>query len=74
MDLADHASEREGEFLAARLAEQQRAAALDAAGADRCVDCQEEIPMERRQAIPSAFRCVTCQAWAERVAKIPNTA
>jgi phage/conjugal plasmid C-4 type zinc finger TraR family protein len=74
MDAADHASDREAEFIEARLAEQQRTAGLDRLGAERCADCQEEIPMERRRAIPSAFRCLTCQAWVERVAKIPNTA
>ena len=74
MDFADHASEREAEFLAARLDEQKRTAALDAAGADRCSDCEDVIPAERRAAMPSAHRCVACQAWAERVSKIPNAA
>lgn len=74
MDIVDHASEREAEFIAARLAEQQRAAALDAEGASQCIDCGEQIPAGRRAALPSATRCVNCQAWAERISKITNAA
>lgn len=71
MDAADHAQDREAEFLADRLAAQQQAAGLEQFGAEHCCDCQEEIPMERRRALPSAVRCVSCQAWVERVARIP---
>jgi len=72
VDAADYAQEREGEFLADRLAEQARAAGLGARGQDICADCHDEIPAERRAAMPSAIRCINCQAWAERVSKIPN--
>lgn len=74
MDAADHAQDREAEFLADHLAAQRRAARLDSAGAAFCIDCLEEIPAQRRAALPSAFRCVTCQAWFERVAKNRNAA
>lgn len=66
-DQADIAQDREAAFLQDRLAEQQRSAALDAPGAATCADCQEEIPAGRRAALPSAIRCVNCQAWFERV-------
>jgi len=72
VDAADYAQDREGEYLADRLAAQARAAGLGARGTDICADCGEEIPAERRAALPSAVRCINCQAWAERVAKIPN--
>jgi phage/conjugal plasmid C-4 type zinc finger TraR family protein len=26
-----------------------------------CIDCEEEIPLRRRQAIPGCLRCVDCQ-------------
>lgn len=34
-------------------------------GAD-CIDCGSAIPPERRSAMPSARRCVTCQTRHER--------
>lgn len=74
MDAADYAQGREAEFIADSLAAQQRAASLQAAGADRCADCDDEIPAMRRAALPSAVRCVNCQAWAERVSKIQRAA
>ena len=74
MDAADYAQDREEQFIADRLAAQQRAASLDAAGADRCADCGEDIPARRRAALPSAIRCINCQAWAERVSKIQRAA
>lgn len=74
MDAADYAQDREAEFLADHLAAQRRAARLEAAGADRCADCDDEIPAARRAALPSAMRCVNCQAWAERVSRIQRAA
>ena len=74
VDIVDRAQDREAAFVADTLESQQRAAALDAPGAEICADCHEQIPLERRQALPSAIRCVNCQAWAERVAKIRNAA
>ena len=66
MDAADVAHEREAEYIGDRIARQLRAAALDAPGSELCSDCSEPIPLERRRAVPSAHRCVECQAWAER--------
>jgi len=69
MDIADIAADREAAYIGDRLAEQQRRAALDAPGNTHCADCQEEIPAERRRALPSAHRCVGCQEFAERIGR-----
>jgi len=71
MDAADHAQEREAAFLEDRLRAQAAAAALGRAGSGVCVDCASDIPVARRRALPSAIRCIECETWAERVAKIP---
>lgn len=71
MDHADVAQEREAVALSENLAAQRRQAALDAPGRDYCADCQDEIPAKRRRALPSAIRCVECQAFFERLAKVP---
>lgn len=55
-----------------RLREQQIAAALDAPGNDLCLDCGEEIPETRRRAMPSAIRCIECQAWVEQMGKVQS--
>lgn len=70
MDAADRAQENEAAELARLLELQSSTAALDAEGAKLCADCHEEIPSERLQALPSAIRCIACQAYAERVTKI----
>lgn len=74
MDTVDHAQDREAAFLAEQLEKQARAAKLDARGNEICADCGDPIPDERRRAMPSACRCVTCQAWAERVEKMRRLA
>lgn len=71
-DIADRAAEREQEFLDDRLLEQQIAAALDAPGNEICADCGLEIPESRRRALPSAIRCIECQAWVERLGKVQS--
>lgn len=70
MDDVDQAQEREAAFVAEKLEAQSRAARLDARGNEICADCHEPIPQERRLALPSAIRCINCQAWFERVARI----
>lgn len=74
MDTVDHAQDHEAAYLAEQLDKHTRAAKLDVPGNEICADCGEPIPEERRRALPSAHRCVPCQAWAERIAKIPNLA
>lgn len=67
MDAADRAQQEVDVELAEHLARQQRAAALDAPGNSVCADCNEPIPLARRRALPSAIRCINCQAWFERL-------
>lgn len=69
MDEVDLAQQREAAYLEDRLRAQARAAALGDPGAGICADCGEEIPAARRRALPSATRCVECQAWHERVVR-----
>ncbi len=59
--------------LAALRSEQEREAAIAVAslalsttGAPVCVGCESEIRTERRQALPSAIRCVNCQTLFEK--------
>lgn len=71
MDAADVAqgeqdAELEGKLSAAVSAAR---AALAAPGDEICADCGGEIPPRRRAAMPSAIRCIECQAFAERVGK-----
>ena len=70
MDAADRAQEEEAAELDKHLDEQRRRAerALAGGGAEICADCHEPIPEERRRALPSAIRCINCQAWVERLA------
>lgn len=69
-DDGDTAQARQAEFNARHLEEHARRAKLDAPGADLCAECQEPIPAERRRALPSAYRCVGCQAFIERIGRI----
>lgn len=41
-------------------------ASFDAQGREDCVTCGEEIEPARREAMPSAVRCVGCQTLFER--------
>ncbi len=70
MDAADVAQENEAVQLEAQLRAQAEAAGLGRRGSGICADCNEEIPAARRRALPSAVRCVECQAWAERAVKV----
>ena len=36
----------------------------------RCEECDEEIPLERLEALPSATRCVTCAEQREHHARM----
>ncbi|MNE12373.1 hypothetical protein D3C87_1472550 [compost metagenome] len=59
--------------LAAERAEQEREAGISAAsrslrtpGTIECEDCSNDIPRERRIALPSATRCIVCQTKFEK--------
>jgi len=70
MDVTEEAQEFQAVYNARNLRDQQQAAALDAPGADVCADCGEPIPAERREALPSAVRCVDCQEYNERTGRV----
>lgn len=60
-DLADQRAEEE------RLTSISAAsAALEEVGSDHCIDCGSDISQARREALPSARRCVGCQIEHER--------
>lgn len=60
-ELADMRAEQEREAgIAAARAPLKQAGTLD------CIQCGDEIEAERREALPSARRCVDCQERLER--------
>ncbi len=65
VDVLDVASEREVQMLADALARQQQAAAPLGAGALFCEDCDEPIPLARREAVACCRTCVACQSVRE---------
>lgn len=66
-ELADLRTEQERE-TGIRAAQ----AALAGQGSPICVVCKEEIEAERRQALPSAERCLACQQRLERFQRRRN--
>lgn len=67
MDVADQA---DGLIEAQRSEGIRRAAsAVAGVGSSDCEACDGEIEPERRYALPSARRCITCQEAAERDAR-----
>lgn len=71
MDAADVAQGEQDAELEGKLSVAVSAAraALAGPGDEICADCGGEIPLQRRVAMPSAIRCVECQAFAERIGK-----
>lgn len=69
-DVFDRAQQREEEFRADALAEQQRRAGLteaaDSASASHCRVCDGLIPTARRRAVPGVQTCLECQTDLER--------
>jgi phage/conjugal plasmid C-4 type zinc finger TraR family protein len=41
--------------------------ALTGPGSDVCLDCDIDIPKQRRIAVPWAVRCVDCQEYHEKI-------
>lgn len=66
-ELADLRTEQERE-TGIRAAQ----AALACQGSPICLVCMEEIEIERRQALPSAKRCLACQQRLERFKRRRN--
>lgn len=61
MDDFDHAQRLNEDFQAFCLQHQQHdREPANYTGSD-CIDCDEEIPIERRKAQPGCRRCVKCQ-------------
>jgi len=63
-DLAELRTEQEREAQVAAAGK-----ALRTVGAMACEDCAELITRERRLAMPSATRCISCQTRFERQAR-----
>jgi phage/conjugal plasmid C-4 type zinc finger TraR family protein len=70
MDLVQDACDRLLEealaerFRRARTAFTRPASLLSAV--EICEDCDEEIPLRRRQAVPGCIRCIECQTLYEK--------
>jgi len=67
-DIVDQAQEREEAQRDAALAS-FRHKPIAAPSSGVCLDCGDEIPPGRRQALPHARRCIDCQELRERAAK-----
>lgn len=59
-DIVDRAQAREAEILADSLARMARELPRGESLAS-CEDCGDDIPQDRREAIPGCRRCVFCQ-------------
>lgn len=68
MDEGDLAKARAEEATADALADWQRRQPTGP-GLSHCIDCEEEIPLRRRQALPGAVRCIDCQTVYEKGGK-----
>ncbi|MGB6056310.1 MAG: TraR/DksA C4-type zinc finger protein [Burkholderiaceae bacterium] len=69
-DIYDRATELEELQRAHALARQQSRSASLGPGLLDCMDCGEEIPAERRQAVPNCRRCVECAGRDEEQSKL----
>lgn len=61
MDDIDQAQGYNQDFQDFALELQKQSRELDNYTGDYCLDCGEEIPEERRQAMPGCCRCISCQ-------------
>jgi phage/conjugal plasmid C-4 type zinc finger TraR family protein len=57
IDLANIEIERERERALAKIKTTQQES-----GISNCLDCDIEIPKARKEAVPSAVRCIDCQS------------
>lgn len=65
MDDIDKIQELEVSRIADRLSAIQREFTIQPASRE-CVECGDEIPDERRAALPHAMRCLECQSLLEK--------
>lgn len=68
MDVVDEAQQLELDRRADALAARRAASAPSHLATGICCDCGDPIEPERLAALPSARRCLDCQALAERTA------
>lgn len=72
-DVFDRASEREEEFRADALADQDRRAGLVGKtvedSATHCRVCEARIPEKRRRALPGVETCIRCQEELEKATR-----
>ncbi len=59
-DLVDKANAEQEQITNACIALARRQLTTTTANTE-CIDCGNEIPPQRKQAVPSAVRCVKCQ-------------
>ncbi len=60
-DEIDRAQAINEQHQAAAMASYRRSREEAQAGRTHCVDCEEEIPPRRREAVASCQRCLACQ-------------
>lgn len=63
-DDIDRAQARQAEFNADALRDHWARQPIGI-GLEHCEICHEEIPLRRRQAVPTCTKCVSCQEHAE---------
>lgn len=68
-DLFDRAQQTSEQLLGDALDSWQRCQE-QRPGRTHCIDCDEEIPQRRREAVPHCQRCMNCQGLFERGGKI----
>ncbi len=64
-DLLDMAAEQEESRLQGLLEARKRPAPAYSISETHCVECGEEIPAARRQAVPGCECCIDCQGMRE---------
>ncbi|MFQ2148298.1 TraR/DksA C4-type zinc finger protein [Aeromonas jandaei] len=62
MSRLDDELERLAEISEQQLAARIHAARISGTGPHHCIDCDDPIPQERREAIRGCERCTDCQA------------
>lgn len=63
MDDIDRAQAHSERMLAAQLANQVGKSQGQGVSRERCIECHDPIPEERRVAIAGVTHCISCSAW-----------
>lgn len=64
-DLLDRVDQRTSEYLASRMSARSADACMPSA--HECVECGDELPEGRREALPGVQHCVYCAEDLERI-------